>query len=182
MEAAPLQTLPLCFGLLVSGTTASQSLLRVLFLRFADLFAVGADSRNEVVHCLGDVQFRRLRHGRLLSSRLSRCAPSALWPHHLAHQHVGRVCCSPRPPPCPALEALGLLALRMPSFFSVAVLLPRNKSVPGHYLPKSRINAIKIRRPVFSTKTALFMSNNQRSAKPGSSRSRVCFCLFSERP
>ena len=45
VEAAPLHTPALCFGLLVSGTTAPQPPLRLVLLRFADLHHAGVSRR-----------------------------------------------------------------------------------------------------------------------------------------
>ena len=50
-----------------------------------------------MVQCPDDVQFHCQRLGRLLSSRLPRCAPSALCLHRLAHKHLSRVCRSSPP-------------------------------------------------------------------------------------
>ena len=57
VEAVPLHTPPLCYGLLVSGITATRPPLRVTLLRFADFFAVGVEPWSEVLHCPGGVQF-----------------------------------------------------------------------------------------------------------------------------
>ena len=88
VEAVPLRTPSRCFGLLVSGTTAPLPPLHLHWPRFADLFAVGAFSWNEVVLCPGYMHFWRRGPGRLHSPRLSRCAPSVLSLHRSGHQDL----------------------------------------------------------------------------------------------